>query len=176
MHSWNARTICDTLRKWFCTYSVPKEISSNGGPPFNFQEYCMFLNNWGIKNTLSAYYPQSNGQAELAIKIAKWILADSTDSYGCRYHYCAGRALLTHHNTPVQYLDMSPALMLRPSSERSSFQDKNWIHKRWSEISWYQEKAMAKRHLRNERCYNTHSLWKIEIGQSVQIQNQTGPY
>ena len=37
---------------------------------------------------------------------------------------------------------------------------------------------MAKRILRNERFCNKHSCWfqKIELGQSVQIQNQTRPY
>ena len=49
MYSGNTRTACDTLRKWFCTYSVPEEISSDGGPPFDSQEYSTFLNNWGIK-------------------------------------------------------------------------------------------------------------------------------
>ena len=37
---------------------------------------------------------------------------------------------------------------------------------------------MAKRHHMNERQYNEHShlLWEIEVGQPVQIQNQTEPY
>ena len=75
MYSGNARTACDTLQKWFCTYDVPEEISSDRETPFDSQKYGPFLNNWGIKKcTSSVYYPQSNGWAELAIKMAKWIL------------------------------------------------------------------------------------------------------
>ena len=50
--------------------------------------------------------------------------------------------------------------------------DKYRIHKRWNEISRYREKAMAKRQLRNEHW---HLLQEKEVGQPVQIQNQTGP-
>ena len=50
MYFGNVRTACDTLRKWFCTYGVPEEISSNGGPPFDSQKYCTFLDNCGTKN------------------------------------------------------------------------------------------------------------------------------
>lgn len=82
MLSGKARTACDTLQNWFFTYGAPEEISFDGGQSFYSQEYNMFLDNWGIKKcTSAAYYPQSNGQAELAIKMAKQILVDSTDSY-----------------------------------------------------------------------------------------------
>ena len=36
---------------------------------------------------------------------------------------------------------------------------------------------MAKRHLLNQKHYNIHShpLWKLQVGESVQVQNQEGP-
>ena len=41
---------------------TPEEISSNGGPPFNFQEYNSVHKDWGTrKYTSSAHYSQSNG-------------------------------------------------------------------------------------------------------------------
>lgn len=84
-----------------------------GDPPFDSQEYDSFLKNWGIqKHTLSAYYAQSNCQAELAIKTAKCILADKTDSCGWLCHDHAAHALLTQCNTPIQDLGMCPAMML----------------------------------------------------------------
>ena len=113
MYSGNTRTACNTLQKWFCIYSVPEKISSDGGPPFDSQEYSTFLNNWGIKKCTSlAYQPQSNGRAELAVKTAKQILIDSFDGYGWLHYDRAIRALLSHCNTPIQGLDMSPAMML----------------------------------------------------------------
>ena len=180
--SGNAKTTCDALRNWFCTYGVPEEISTDGGPPFDSQEYNQFLDNWGIrKRTSSAYYPQSNGRAELAVKTAKRILADNTDSYGRLCHDRAARSLLTHRNTPVQDLNISPAMMLYGRVIKDHLpilQDKYQIHKQWRETSRYRETAMAKRHIRNEKNYNlrSHPLQELKIGESVQIQNQVGPY
>lgn len=91
-----------------------KKKSSNRGPPFDSQEQNIFLENWGIrKNTLSAYYPQSNGCTELAVKTVKQILSDF---YGRLYHGCAARSLLIHRNTKpptsIQDLDMYLAMIL----------------------------------------------------------------
>ena len=113
MQSGNAKTVCDTLRSWFSTYGAPEEISSDRGPPFECHEYYSFLMNWGIRKRMSsAYYAQSNGRAESAVKTAKRILADNTESGGRLNLDRACRALLSHRNTPVQDLNMSPAMML----------------------------------------------------------------
>ena len=106
---------------------------------------------------------------------------DSTDSYGRLCHDRAARSLLTHRNIPVQDLNISPAMMLYGRVIKDHLpilQDKYQIHKRWREISWYRETAMAKRHIINEQNYNIKSrpLQELKIGESVQIQNQVGPY
>lgn len=51
MSSGKTKTAGDTLQIWFHIYSAPEEILSNGGPPFNSQEYNMFLYSWGRKST-----------------------------------------------------------------------------------------------------------------------------
>ena len=81
--------------------------------PFQSQEYIQFLSNWGICCCLSlAYYAQSNGQAEVAVKTAKCILLDNTDSAGGLDYDQTARAFLMHRNTPIQDLGLSPAMML----------------------------------------------------------------
>ena len=108
-----AENMCDTMRTWFCTYGAPKEISSDGEPPFESQEYDTFLKNWGIwKCTSSAYYLQSNGHAELAVKTVKWILFNNIDNCERLGQDQAVQAFLTYHNTAIQDLDMSLAVML----------------------------------------------------------------
>ena len=70
--SW--KTVHHTLLSWF-KFGVPEEISSDGGPPFNSMDYESFLQRWDIKRRQSsAYYPQSNGRAEVAVKTARRIL------------------------------------------------------------------------------------------------------
>ena len=113
MVSGKAQIVCDTLRKWFVTYGSPEELASDGGPPFQSYEYTTFLENWGIKRRLSsAYNPQSNGRAELAVKSAKRILSDNVDSSGRLNQDKVARALLIHRNTPVADIQISPAVML----------------------------------------------------------------
>ena len=162
------------MRTWFCTY---EELASDGGPSFKFQKHNLFLKNWSIRKCMSsAFYPQSNGHAELAVKTAKHLLADNTDNYSCLCHDHAGWALLTHCNTPVQDLGMSPAIMLYGQIIKDHLLvlwDKYQPQKQWKEI---REVMMAKRW--NEQFYNKHCrpLRELQIGNFVEIQNQDGHY
>ena len=66
------RSVRSLFLKWFTSYGVPEEISTDGGPPFNSVEYKTLCKNWGIQGRLSsAHYPQSNGRAEAAVKTVK---------------------------------------------------------------------------------------------------------
>ena len=60
------------LRSFFASFGVPEELSSDGGPEFTAGATESFLQLWGIKHRISsAYFPQSNGRAEVAVKTAK---------------------------------------------------------------------------------------------------------
>ena len=175
-------TVAENLRNWFVTYGAPEELASDGGPPFKSSEYDTFLRNWGVyKRQSSAYYPQSNGRAELAVKSAKRILSDNVDGSGRLNHDRVARALLVHRNTPVADINMSPAVMLygRPIRDHlPALRQHYTIRKEWTEIRDLREAAMAKRHMRNEQFYNKHTseLPELDIGDCVIIQNQHGSY
>ena len=175
-------TVADTLRNWFVTYGAPEELASEGEPPFKSSEYDTFLRNWGVyKRQSSAYYPQSNGRAELALKSAKRILSDKVDGSGRLNHDRVARALLVHRNTPVADINMSPAVMLygRPIRDHlPALRQHYTIRKEYTEIRDLREAAMAKRHMRNEQFYNKHTseLPELDIGDCVIIQNQHWSY
>ena len=176
----NAKKVCSQLHAWFCTYGAPEEQSSDGGPPFQSQEYIQFLSNWGIHHHLSlAYYAQSNGRAEVAVKTAKRILLDNTDSAGCLDYDQTARAFLMHRNTPIQDLGLSPAMMLFGHSIKdhlSTLWQNMSIRPQWKEVHEMREHAMAKRYINSAEYYNTHSrtLTPLVVGDSVLIQNQAG--
>lgn len=136
MLSGKSRTACDTLWNWFWTYSAPEEILSDRGPLFDSEEYNVFLDNEGIRKcTSSAYYPQSNGRVELAVKEAKQTALTAMDT----------RSLLTHYNTAIQDLGISPTIMMYDhviKDQLPALQDKYWIHKQWGKISQYRKTAM----------------------------------
>ena len=94
----------EVFLRWFRTFGVPTEIATDGGPPFNAYDYKSFLRTWDVNPRLSsAYYPQSNGRAEAAVKSAKRILLGNINPRtGALDTDAAARALMCHRNTPAQ--------------------------------------------------------------------------
>ena len=72
-------TLIKTLRNLFAQMWVPEEVGTDGGPAS--LEARQFFKQWGIRHRLSsAHYPQSNGRAEAAVKMAKWLLYNNTEN------------------------------------------------------------------------------------------------
>ena len=108
-----SKGLCEALRKMFATFGVPEEISSDGGPEFVARESVDFFNRWGVKHRLSsAYFPQSNGRAEVAVKIMKRLLEDNISIDGSLNNDNIVRALLQQRNTPDRTCKLSPAEIL----------------------------------------------------------------
>ena len=71
----NSMNLINISRDIFCSYGVPEEVSSDGGPQFSSHAFQTFLKTWGIDHRLSSVsYPQSNGRAEMGVKTAKRML------------------------------------------------------------------------------------------------------
>ena len=163
-------------------YGAPTELATDGGQPFPSHDIQQFLCNWGVKwRQSSAYYPQSNGRAELAVKTAKRILQNNTASNGDLNTDNVARALLQYRNTPIQQLNVSPAQLLYGRTLRDhlpSMSDALRIRPEWHHLAEDRERALAKRHLTNIERYNEHTkaLPELYIGDTVTVQNQTGPH
>ena len=97
----------------FATFGVPEEISSDGGPEFVARESVDFFNRWGVKHRLSsAYFPQSNGRAEVAVKVMKRLLEDNISIDGSLNNDNIVSALLQQRNTSDRTCKLSPAEIL----------------------------------------------------------------
>ena len=108
-----SKKLISTCREIFLAYGVAEEVSTDGGPQFKSHEFTEFLDHWGVTHRKSfAYYPQSNGRAELAVKSAKRIIRENTLPDGSLDNDKAGRAILQHRNTPLKDLGLSPAQLL----------------------------------------------------------------
>ena len=170
------RQVKQSLLKWFATYGVPEELASDGGPQFKHQ-FLAFLKKWDIRWRLSSVaYPQSNGRAEAAVKSAKRILRGNIDpTTGSLNTTAAVQALLTHRNTPCQDTGISPSVMLfgRPIRDHLPRHGRR-LRPEWNVIYDRREDALAKRVTIpiNQRS----ELKELEVGDSVQVQNQTGNY
>ena len=162
-------------------YGALTELATDGGQPFPSHDIQQFLCNWGVKwRQSSAFYPQSNGRAELAVKTAKRIL-QNTSSNGDLNTDNVVRALLQYRNTPIQQLNVSPAQLLYGCTLRDHLplmSDALCIHAEWHRLEEDRERALAKRHLTNIERYNEHTkaLPELYIDDTVTVQNQTGSH
>lgn len=72
MYSTNAISVIDKMIRFFCVFGLPTELVSDNGPPFKSKKFMDFLIDHKIKHTPAPpFHPQSNGQAENAVKTIK---------------------------------------------------------------------------------------------------------
>ena len=174
----NSRNVQKTFLRWFATFGVPEEISTDGGPPFNSGEYDRFCSNWGVARRLSsAYYPTSNGRAEAALKSVKRILTGNINSIlGSLDTTSATCALMAHQNTPAQDTGVSPSVLLfgRPMRDHLP-RLRRELRPEWEKIAESREYALAKRVNRSDQSDTSRrELASLVVGDNVQIQNQHG--
>ena len=95
------------------------ELSFDGGPNISSAEMDAFYTKWGIKQRQSsAYYPQSNGRAEAAVKSMKKAIRGNIGPNGSLNSDKVTAALLQYRNTPLRNVGLSPAQLLLGRSLR----------------------------------------------------------
>ena len=175
------------LRRWFGTFGVPEELASDGGPEFTSKETQDFLARWGVKHRRSsAYFPQSNGRAEVAVKAAKRALMNNTAPDGSLDTDKMLRALLVIRNTPHQDCKKSPSeivfnrrlrgvLPYSPFRSADRFNNDD-VAETWKEAWDLKERALKSRAIRTMESLsqNCRQLKKLEPGSRVFLQNQVG--
>ena len=175
------------LRSLFATFGVPEEMSSDGGPEFSASTTANFLACWGVQHrTSSAYFPQSNGRAEVAVKKAKRILMTNVGPTGSLDNDGLLRALLQVRNTPDPDCNVSPAQVVfgRPIRDAFSFVNRcakftnPSVRPTWREAWARKEEAMRSRITRSSEALNNHArpLPPLVLGDRVFLQNQQGPH
>ncbi len=170
------RYVRPVLLRLFSTFEVPEELATDGGSPFKGIEHQQFLRNWDVEWRLSsAYYPQSNGRAEAAVKSAKRILEGNINPVtGALDTDSAARALMAHRNTPAQDTGISPAVILFGRNLRDHLpRINNKLRPEWDAIASSRETALAKRALKGVEVERK-ELEPLHIGDNIQLQNQHG--
>ena len=105
-----ARGLLRCLRSFFVTFGVPDELASDGGPEFSADTTKRFLEQWDVRHRVSsAYFPQANGRAEVAVKSAKRLLRNNVGPNGSIRNDKFLRAMLQLRNTPDPDCSLSPA-------------------------------------------------------------------
>lgn len=104
LKSTTSASIITALKAVFSHHGIPAAVVSDNGPQYASQEMKEFSQSYGFSHiTSSPHYPQSNGEAERAVKTAKSLLEHSPDPY---------LALLSYRTTPLPWCGLSPAELL----------------------------------------------------------------
>ena len=180
-----ARGLISCLRSFMATFGAPEELASDGGPEFMASMTKEFLKKWGIRPRVSsAYHPQSNGRAEVAVKTAKRLLRSNIDRNGSLNTDNFLRALLQLRNTPDPDCDLSPAQIIfgRPIRDSLAFVNRlekfsnPHIRPMWREAWASKEDALRTRFTKSSEILNKNAtpLPPLEEGDKCFIQNQSG--
>ena len=182
-----SRGLIRCLRLFFTSFGVPQELASDGGPEFRADSTVKFLRQWDVKQRISsAYFPESNGRAEVAVKTVKRLLRSNIGPSGSLNNDKFLRAMLQLRNTPDPDCNMSPAEIIfgRPLKDTFSFANraKNSstpkMREEWRDVWSKKEVALRKRFARWSERIDEHAkkLRPLTVGSKCFIQNQTGPH
>ena len=161
-----SRGLIACLRSLFSTFGVPEELSSDGGPEYTAGATKEFLDRWGVKHRVSsAYFPQSNGRAEVAVKATKRLMRANLGPSGTLDSDKFLRALLQLRNTPDPDCNLSPAQILfgRPIRDSLSFVNRlekfsnPHIRPMWREAWSSKEEALRTRFTKSAEKLSQHA-------------------
>lgn len=170
------------LRRIFVTYGICDELTSDGGPEFTAFETKKFLQNWGVNHRVtSVAYPHGNCRAELGVKTVKRMMLDNTGARGCLDTDAFQRAMLQYRNTPDRWTKLSPAQCLFGRKIRDFIPIHPYQyepHPVWKDTLRAREEALRVRHHKicERLSEHTKHLPPLKVGDTVRLQNQTGPY
>ena len=161
-------------------HGIPEEISSDGGSTYMAYVTQKFLSDYGVRHRVSSVaFPHSNQRAELAVKSMKRLCRENTNQDGSLDNDKFLRAVMTYRNTPDRDTKRSPAQVIfgrnlkdfLPAPLKRYQPQPQWVLLRED-----RENALRKRALRNTESLKigTKQLEKLEVHDTVQIQNQVG--
>ena len=99
----NSKTVIAKMKNIFAHHGVPELLVTDNGPQFVSSDFRKFAQDWNFTHqTTSPHFPQANGAAESAVKVAKDMLKQD-DVF---------LALLSYRATSIPELGASPAELM----------------------------------------------------------------
>ena len=177
-----AHGLIQCLRKWFQTFGVPEELSSDGGPEFTADATRSFLKQWKVRHRVSsAYHPKSNGRAEVAVKTVKRLMRSNVAPSGSLNTDKFLTAMLQLRNTPDPDCGVSPAEIVFGRQLRDNLQFVSYVKRssyspRWQQAWSAKEDALRARFVKTAEKLNEHSRYlpPLSVGDKCFIQSQVG--
>ena len=173
-----------TLKRYFATFGVPEELSSDGGPEFIAKETTDFLQQWGVKHHLSSVYnSRSNGRAEVTFRSMERLLADNISSTGETHTGAFTQAILKFRNTPDLDNGISPAEIIfrrpfrdaLPIKTKLQIYDNSYVRPLHKKLWNKHEDTLRSRFAQQVETLNMkiRDVPALSVGDTCRIQRQT---
>ena len=170
--------IINVLREFFTRWGVPEQVSMDGASNYTSEQITDWLKSWGVKYTRvsSAYYPQSNGRAEVGVKSLKRLLEGNTGPRGSINNDKIAKALMQYRNTPYRDCKKSPSELALGRCIRDTLplpQHRYKIDPNWARNLNDRELSMSKQNQITKQAYDegAKSLKPLIVGDPVLCQN-----
>ena len=145
----------------FGRFGIPDLVHSDNGLQFASQYFEEFEKSYVFNHiTSSPRYPQSNGEAERAVRTVKNILKKAKDPY---------KALLDYRSTPLEGIGLSPSQLLMNRRLKSTILVKTSLLR--AENDNQMKTALESRKLIQKTFYDrrsSKSLPPLDMGKTVQ--------
>ncbi|XP_014676542.1 PREDICTED: sec1 family domain-containing protein 2-like [Priapulus caudatus] len=162
-------TVINKLKSVFARHGIPDTLMSDNGPQLTSSEFLKFAATWDFRHiTSSPRFPQSNGQAENAVKTMKTMIKKCREEGNDPY-----LALLDLRNTPVDNIGKSPAQLLMSRRLRATLPTSHkLLYPHAEDTSDVVAKHIARQHVQKD-YFDRHagkSLFTSQPGDRVRVQ------
>ncbi|XP_061168990.1 uncharacterized protein K02A2.6-like [Saccostrea echinata] len=164
--------IIKRLRAQFARHGIPDLCVSDNGPQFVSEEFAKFAQLWEFQHvTSSPHYPQSNGKAEQAVKVAKQILKKAKHAKSDPY-----LALLDFRNTPTQHVGTSPVMRLMGRRTKTLLPTKGKLLQ--PKDAPFEKEKIDNAKQKQAEYYNrsAHPLSQLSVGETVRVKTPNRPW
>ncbi|KAK7884427.1 hypothetical protein WMY93_027550 [Mugilogobius chulae] len=162
--STTSAAVIEHMKSIFARHGIPAEVRSDNGPQFSSELFKTFATEWSFVHTTSSpRFPQSNGEAERAVRTVKSLLQKESDPY---------LALMAYRATPLSN-SHSPAELLMGRKLRTTVPIlPSCLKPGWTDITMLREKERRERK-KQWRWFNNrhraHDLTRLNPGDQVWI-------
>lgn len=161
-----ASAVIQKMKAIFSRHGVPDTLISDNGPQFSATEFAEFAKDYSFQHlTSSPRYPQSNGEAERAVRTVKALLQKNEDPHKALMAYRA--TPLAHGASPAQLLmgrNIQTPLPVCPSTLTPAWPDLKAFELKDKELKRKQAEGYNTRHRAKEKE-------PLQPGQRVWIKN-----
>ena len=152
------------LKSIFARHGIPSTVRTDNGPQFSSDLFGQFAKAWSFRHiTSSPRFPQSNGEAERAVRTIKHMLKKESDPY---------LALMTYRATPLSNGHSPAELLMRRRLRTILPVVLSSLRPRWTYLQQLRQKEQdsKRRQQRNfNRRHRAHHLPGLNTGDHVWV-------